>query len=232
MRSTLQRFTFLFLLLACVTGNARQQILPDGFRLVVLSSVRAVIAIGTQRHVLQVGESTPSGVTLTDLNAGSATFSYKGKKDTISFDSMGTAPASFDVDSSQSVNDGELPVVALFARDNGFYHVNADINGQSMEFLVDTGADMIAMSSSHATALGIDLKGKQRGRMYTAGGIVESVRVTLSSVSVGEITIYDVDAAVIIGYDLALPLLGMSFLRHVDMTQQADRLELKQRPGF
>lgn len=232
MRSMLRRFTVLFLLLACATCNAWQQVLPDGFRLVVLSSVRAVIAIGTERHVLQVGESTPSGVTLTALNAGSATFAYKGKKETISFDGMGATPASFDVDSSPSIDDGELPVVALFARDNGFYHVNADINGQSMEFLVDTGADMIAMSSSHAKALGIDLTGKQRGRVYTAGGAVESVRVKLSSVSVGEITIYDVDAAVIIGHDLAFPLLGMSFLRHVDMTQQADRLELKQRAGF
>ncbi len=232
MRSILRRFTLFFSLLFCTSASAYQPVLPDGFRLVVLSSVKAVIAVGTARHVLRVGESTPDGITLTSLDAGAATFVYKGREETISFDGMGASPASFDVDRPQGGRDEELAVVALFARDNGFYHVDAEINGQIMEFLVDTGADLVAMSTNHAAALGLSLAGKQRGRMYTAGGIVESVRVKLNSVSVGDITIYDVDAAVIIGYELQLPLLGMSFLRHVDMQQQSGQLELRQRAGF
>ena len=58
--------------------------------------------------------------------------------------------------------------------------------------------------------MGIDYTKGQRGFASTAGGVVPANRVSLDAVTVGEITLYRVDASVFEG-GLDVALLGMSF---------------------
>ena len=229
---SLTQFSFLMLMLMLGPGHAFKQVLPDEFRLIALSSKRAIVAIGTERHVLGVGDATPTGVSLVRVDSESATFSVDGEQETVSFDAMGAASAGYDVDAKDRDNAGGPGQVVLFAERNGFYYANATVNGLDFEFIVDTGANLVVLNEVHAGQLGINLAGRKRALMQTAGGVVEMVRVRLDSLSVGAITVYDVDAAVLLGRDPAQPLLGMSFLSKLDMRQTNGQLELSERTGF
>ena len=93
---------------------------------------------------------------------------------------------------------------------------------------MDTGASVIALSSSEATGMGIDYSGGEKGVVHTAQGTVDSFFVILDEVVVGGITAHNVQAAVIEGNYPIDPLLGMSFLRHVRMEENAGVLTLTQ----
>jgi aspartyl protease family protein len=91
---------------------------------------------------------------------------------------------------------------------------------------VDTGATMVRISRDDARRLGIDYtKGEQGYSIVADGRRVQSWRVKLDSISVGGITLYNVDATVgegTVGYGL----LGMSFLSRTDMRREGPNLTL------
>ncbi len=84
----------------------------------------------------------------------------------------------------------------------------------------------MALSERTAREIGIDLSRGKPGLARTAGGVVRIVGVTLDEVSVGSITLYNVDAGVLDGDEPDVPLLGASFLNHVDMQRAGQRMEL------
>ena len=104
------------------------------------------------------------------------------------------------------------------------------INGQPVNFLVDTGATWIAMNSHQARSLGINFRflGK-RGHVSTANGVVPIYRVTLAKVRVGEIELTNVAAGVLEGNSPEEVLLGNSFLNRVEMQRQGQVMLLKQK---
>ena len=53
--------------------------------------------------------------------------------------------------------------------------------------------------------------------------------VKLDTVSIGGVTIYGIDAAVVEGNGLASPLLGMSFLNRMNMKREGDIMTLTKR---
>ncbi|EAT11305.1 clan AA aspartic protease [Bermanella marisrubri] len=116
--------------------------------------------------------------------------------------------------------------VRITRSDNGQYFTPANINGRSINMLVDTGATHVAMSEEHAQQLGIDYSKGTRGRASTAGGIVNSYKVQLNKMQVGGITRYNVDATIIQGSFPAIPLLGMSFLNQLSMREEQGILML------
>lgn len=94
----------------------------------------------------------------------------------------------------------------------GHYEVTAEINGRGISMLVDTGATMVALSRRDAERIGIlPHQLDYSGRAQTANGVARVAHVTLDELTLGEISVRDVPAAVI---DAPLPtsLLGMSFL--------------------
>jgi aspartyl protease family protein len=98
----------------------------------------------------------------------------------------------------------------------GHFRVEAEINGETEEFLVDTGASMVSFSLDTAERLGFDealLDFNARSR--TANGMVAIALVTLDEVTVGELSVRDVPAA-IRRTRTGPSLLGMSFLRRLD----------------
>ncbi len=109
--------------------------------------------------------------------------------------------------------DGRMEIAA---GPRGHYHVAAEVNGETLKFLVDTGASLIALGSEAAETLGFNLHALQFDhRARTANGIVSIALVTLDEVTIGELTLRDVEAAVH-RYPIGTPLLGMSFLRRLE----------------
>lgn len=117
----------------------------------------------------------------------------------------------------------------LTAQPNGQFVVDARINGHTVRMMVDTGATLVALDREQAQALGLSLEGAQATAVRTANGVVRALRLNLQSVRVGNVEQHNVQAVV---QDAPLPiaLLGMSFLRAVDLRHQGDRLVLQSRP--
>jgi aspartyl protease family protein len=118
--------------------------------------------------------------------------------------------------------------VRLSADARGHFFANATVNGRSMRFIVDTGASLTTLSEADAKRIGLRYRGGSKVRTSTANGIVDGWRVSLDSVSIGNVTVYDVDAMVL-DTDLRIGLLGMSFLDRFNMQRQGTTLVLEQR---
>jgi aspartyl protease family protein len=103
---------------------------------------------------------------------------------------------------------------AILAADaRGHFNTTIYINGQSLKALVDTGATTVALRYSDARSLGLIVPGARPNiKVNTANGSLDASRVRLSSVRVGSITAYDIDAMVLPDAALRDTLLGMSFL--------------------
>ncbi len=97
-------------------------------------------------------------------------------------------------------------------KDDGHYWTNASVGGTSVEFMIDTGASIIALTPRDAQRIGIDMDAlSYDGRINTAGGQIKGAYITLDEVRIGRVKIKDVDA-VVLPDGLTQSLLGMSFL--------------------
>ncbi len=106
------------------------------------------------------------------------------------------------------------------------YIVQATINGRAMRVMVDTGANVVAMNSAHASALGIDFSAGIPSQVVTASGTVGAWVVKLDSVDVGGIRVDNVQASVVGGTHPTMVLLGMTYLQHVQMQEKNGILTL------
>jgi aspartyl protease family protein len=98
----------------------------------------------------------------------------------------------------------------------GHFSVSASIGGRQVDFMVDTGASIIALREEDARRLGITPQPREYTmRMDTAGGIVRGAPVRLASVEVGPILVQDVSAVVMPNDKLSTNLLGMTFLSRI-----------------
>ena len=109
---------------------------------------------------------------------------------------------------------GQLEVV-LERNAQGHYLANGSINGEPVEFLVDTGATYLGIPAAVARRLG--LKRGIESSSLTAAGQVRVYLVTLDSVELGNIERRQVRASVIPDMPGESVLLGMSFLRDLEI---------------
>lgn len=181
---------------------------------------KAVIMIDGQRRVLAVGDNSPEGVTLIAADSRKATLEIDGVRKEY-------APGSA---ISLSFEKPESLQEKLYANDRGMFLTVGSINGQSVRFLVDTGATTVAMNKSQAKKLGVRYRiVGEPATVSTASGFVRSYRVRLKSVTLGKIKRNNVEAVVIDGKHPGPILLGMSFLRGLKIDKSGDVLLLKQR---
>lgn len=104
-------------------------------------------------------------------------------------------------------------VVEIAAESNGHFNAEAEVNGRPIEVMIDTGATMVALSYEDAERAGIYLSDGDFNRaVSTANGTARVAPVTLDRVSIGDITVRNVPAAVAERGRLRTSLLGMSFL--------------------
>ncbi len=109
----------------------------------------------------------------------------------------------------------------------GHFHVRADVNGEPVTFLVDTGASGIVLTADDARRVGIAPSSLDfTASAQTANGTVRLAPVRLGSLSLGPVQAKDVRATVSEG-ELFTNLLGMDFLeRFRRVTVEGDRMVL------
>jgi aspartyl protease family protein len=119
--------------------------------------------------------------------------------------------------------------VVLNASGGGHFVTAGQINGQSVQFMVDTGASFITLGGTDARRLNINYAGGQRIAMSTANGVVAAYRVKLDEVRIGTVLLNNVDG--VVHPDAAMPvvLLGMSFLNRMEMKRDGETMTLKKR---
>lgn len=108
---------------------------------------------------------------------------------------------------------GENGDVTLQADDRGHFETEAEVNGRSVEVMVDTGATLVALTYEDAERAGIYLKTSDfTHAVSTANGKAKIAPVKIGSISIGGITVRNVSGAVSEPGKLHRTLLGMSFL--------------------
>lgn len=117
--------------------------------------------------------------------------------------------------------------VSLIRNRYGHYVASGTINGQEVIFLIDTGATDVAIPNTLAHRLG--LSRGPRGQYNTANGLIEAFQTTLESVVLGRIEVREVRASIVPNMSNDHVLLGMSFLRHLDFSQEDNKLTIRQR---
>lgn len=112
---------------------------------------------------------------------------------------------------------------------DGHYRAESEINGVRVMMLVDTGASMVLLPHEVVRDLGIDPASLEYTLpVTTANGKSHVAPVTLSSIKIGPIAVFDVEAAVAQPGRLKVGLLGMSFLERLDETSfRRNRLLLR-----
>jgi aspartyl protease family protein len=108
---------------------------------------------------------------------------------------------------------GHGAIVKIKKTGDGHFIAKAEVNGRSIRMIVDTGASTVVLKPEDARRAGISLDSlSYTVPVETANGRAFAARVKLDRVSLGEVTLEQVDALVTKKGALHQSLLGMSFL--------------------
>lgn len=183
----------------------------------VLGSKAMLMINGSEPQAVRVGE-TIGGVKLLSVEGERAVVEVGGRKRPLQIGQHA-------VGASQGDASGK---VVLTADVRGHFFTTGNVNGTSVRFMVDTGASAIALSPSDARRIGIDVSRGERSMASTANGVAPYTRVVLDTVRIGDITLHNVEAAVI-QTEMPAALLGMSFLNRMEMQRDGSTMTLKRR---
>jgi len=184
-----------------------------------LFSDQAVLTINDQQRLLKVGNTSPEGVKLISATSQSAIIEVEGvqKKYLLGSQIGGHYGAPV-----------KQPMVSIWPN-NGMYLTVGSVNGYSVDFLIDTGASVIAFNAATAKRLGLEYLKAPASVVQTASGIEMAYQVTLDQVQIGDIKLYNIDAVVLDGPHPERALLGMTFLGQVEITRTDERMDLKKK---
>lgn len=186
-----------------------------------VSGSRALLIVdGGAPRFVAVGQSH-QGVKLLRLDGEVATVEIDGRRQSLR---VGEAPV--------SLGGGVAPQgsgrVVMTADRRGHFSPAGQINGRSVQFLVDTGATEVILSENEARRINLDFSKGQRVTVSTANGQVNGHRIQLDSVKVGEAQIFGV-SAIVLPQPMPSVLLGNSFLNRFQMQRTNDQLTLERR---
>jgi len=213
----MRKLTISVLIILCIPLNAWS----EDLQILVMALYRdhVVVEINRKQHFLAVGQRTPEGVTLISANSNQAVMDIAGQRSTFELNNrvggVYSAPA-------------EMPVVSIWPT-NGMYLASGSVNGYTVDFMVDTGATVIAINGETAKRLGVDYLGANQIGVRTASGVELAYSIQLQNVQLGDISLDNVDAVVIDGPEPQRALLGMSFLNAFDMERKGERLDLRRK---
>ena len=130
----------------------------------------------------------------------------------------GAAPVALASAKPERQSAGTTEALLLERDASGQFHLEASVNGTPVEFLVDTGADIVALTEQAALNLGLNVsEGDFQPVMKTASGVGYGAQIKLDELEVAGERLRDVDAVVVKG--LAVNLLGQSALRKLGSVQ-------------
>lgn len=206
-------------LLLSSVGIADDQTLPD-IQVNGLMPNQAVITLNGKQRILRVGKASPEGLLLLSADSHKARFAWH--------DQQVERTVSKQIASQFSASE-EKEEARIQRGHNDHFYTPGQINGQLVNFMVDTGAFAVAMSKDEADRLGIAWRTAPRFVTSTAGGNTAAHEVVLDSVTVGNITLYNIKAAVIVTQPMPEILLGMTFLGNTEMREENNTLVLRKK---
>lgn len=177
-----------------------------------------VMNVDGQRKLVRVGQIGPGGVEVRSVDTTGAMLRVEGVDRRYGLSR----------ELSAGFAEPERRQLSIAQGQGGHYWVAGSINGQPVQFLVDTGATSVAINEIQARRLGIDYR--VNGRLIavsTASGTAKAWRVNLNSVKVGTIDVLGVEAVVVEGGSPSEALLGMSFLGRVSWREDQGVLKLE-----
>jgi aspartyl protease family protein len=120
-------------------------------------------------------------------------------------------------------------LVTIPADPQGHFYVEPAINGTRLRMMVDTGASLVFLSRQDAHRAGINPTSADfMMRAATANGIVMVASTILKEITIEDVVVHNVPAAVLPDDKLQMGLLGMSFLSKLSHFEVArGRLVLK-----
>lgn len=193
---------------------------------IALFKDRAMLSIdGSKAKIIRAGK-TYKKVTLISSNTSEAIIEIAGVKKTLKLNGTANVSSAFSATTSSG---GSARSVTMYVDNSGFFSSRGVVNGRSIEFLVDTGANLVVFNSIHAKRLNIDYKNGAKGYASTASGRAVMYGIVLKEISVGGIKLKNIDAGVIEGAFPEVPLLGMTFLQKLDMTRSGSTMVLRKR---
>jgi aspartyl protease family protein len=186
---------------------------------------RAILLIDGKKRILKEGDTSQEGLTLVSSTTQNAVVKINGKEEILGL----TINPTIEAMSLGSENIVPLDETVTLSMDgSGFFRASGEINGNAVTFLVDTGANTVAMNMSTARSLGIDYKSGRKSLVGTANGNVRSYLIKLDKISVESIEVDNVTASVIQDPGPSEILLGMSFLSSLEMKRVGSTMELIQ----
>ncbi len=185
----------------------------------VMGNKALLVVNGGAPKAVAAGE-THQGVKVVGVVGEQATLDINGQRSTVR---VGDAPV------SQGAQPGGAngSKIVLPMGSGGHFFAQGLVNGRPIRFMVDTGATTVALGVSDAQRMGIDYQKGLPVRMGTANGIAQGWKIKLSSVKIGDVEVYEVDA--IVGPDMPFALLGNSFLGRFNMNKTIDQMVLDKR---
>ena len=123
------------------------------------------------------------------------------------------------------LNENGRNEVKLLMNRQGHYVATGEINQQAVIFLIDTGATHVAIPANLANKLKLKL-GRQVN-MITANGMIAAYTTVLDEVKLGDVKQYQVKASITPAMPDDHVLLGMSFLKHLEMIQKGNQMILR-----
>jgi len=114
--------------------------------------------------------------------------------------------------------------------ERGHFRAEGLVNGESIDFMIDTGASVVVLNESSAARFGLRLSPDEyNAKAATANGTILAARTRLATVEVGGLIVHDVDAMVLPDEALSENLLGLSFLNRLKRFEYSDgRMVLEQ----
>jgi aspartyl protease family protein len=203
------------LLIAAFAVATTDAAATDVFVTSVAPSQAQLIVDGKTVRILRPNEVSPEGVKLLEIRGGAVLLELDGRKVQL------------------GLGQSSVAATVLRADGRGQFMVNALINGVKVPAVIDTGASGVLVNWNQALQMGIDPRQGQRITTQTANGRAVVYVVTFARVQVGDIVLANVPGAVTEGGAERLPvvLIGMSFLKHVEMRRSGETLTLS-RPAF
>ncbi len=114
---------------------------------------------------------------------------------------------------------GQVEVPRMF---DGHFYLTARLNGEPVEFVVDTGATDVVLTKDDARRVGIDPEAlTYTGTAMTANGVVRTARATIERITLGEIEDRNLEVWINEGA-MDRSLLGMAYLRRFSRIEIAD----------
>ena len=115
---------------------------------------------------------------------------------------------------------GESTETLLKRRANGHFYVDGEVNGELVNFMIDTGASSVALPVQTARRLGISFSESEFTVIGSgASGPVRGKVITLESVSIDGKVARKVDGVIAEGLDQ--PLLGQAYLSRISSVEMS-----------